>query len=214
MDNLKLGLLQLIATEDLEANWSSACQLAGELGQLDLLVFPELFLSGFNWEALEQVAEPIFGPTTQKLTQLAQKLRCNIVGGSFLEKASNGYFNTSTVFDRQGSLVATYRKVHLFAPFSEPTYLKSGEEIVSVYLDFGRLGLALCYDLRFPELFRRLALDGAAIVALPAAFPQPKLSHWRHLLAARAIENQFFLVGVNQAGSCFFWSLYGCGPLG
>jgi predicted amidohydrolase len=204
VNNLKLGLLQLIVTDDPEVNWSRAYQLAVGLGQLDLLVFPELFLTGFKWEALEQIAEFIPGPTTQKLAQLAHKLQCNIVGGSLLEKASNGYFNTSLVFDRQGNLVATYRKVHLFPPFSEPSYLKGGETIVSVNLDFGQLGLAICYDLRFPELFRRLALDGVALVVLPAAFPRPKLSHWRHLLAARAIENQFFMVGVNQAGGDFF----------
>jgi predicted amidohydrolase len=107
--------------------------------------------------------------------------------------------NTSYVTDR-GVLVGSYRKLHLFSLMNEDEHIAAGDWTTVVATSVGRLGLAVCYDLRFPELFRKLALDGAEIICLPGEWPAPRQLHWRTLLRARAIENQCFVVAANCCG--------------
>ena len=97
-------------------------------------------------------------------------------------------------------MAAHYRKVHLFTLFGEQKHVEAGERIVTADTALGRIGCSVCYDLRFPELFRKCALDGAVIQVLPAAFPHPRLAHWRTLIQARAIENQSYFIATNQCG--------------
>lgn len=108
--------------------------------------------------------------------------------------------NTLLYFDRAGEMLAKYRKVHLFTLFHEDRHVEAGEEVVVADIGHCRAGFAVCYDLRFPELFRKNTDMGAQLQFLPSAFPHPRLDHWRTLVKARAIENQCFFIAVNQSG--------------
>jgi predicted amidohydrolase len=108
--------------------------------------------------------------------------------------------NTAVLFDKQGELLARYSKVHLFRLMDEDRYLTAGADLALAPSPWGPLGLAICYDLRFPEMFRRYALGGARILLLPSEWPHPRLAHWQTLLRARAIENQTFVVACNRVG--------------
>jgi predicted amidohydrolase len=122
-----------------------------------------------------------------------------VVVGSLPEQAENGLYNTSFVIDH-GREKGRYRKLHLFSPMREDRYLQAGDATLVAATSVGRLGVAICYDLRFPELFRRLALDGADLICLSAQWPSPRQEHWRTLLRARAIENQLFVLAANCCG--------------
>jgi deaminated glutathione amidase len=132
-----------------------------------------------------------------------------IHGGSVLELDRDRVFNTSVLFDRAGQLVATYRKIHLFdadppggVPSRESFVFAPGDEVVTADTEFGRVGLTICYDVRFPELFRQLVVGGATIVFVPAAFRfETGKDHWDVLLRARAIEDQAFVVAAAQWGT-------------
>jgi predicted amidohydrolase len=123
--------------------------------------------------------------------------------GSFIERGDDGSLtNTSVIFERDGSLNAVYRKIHLFGfTDGEPKYLVGGNDIVVADTSVGRLGLTTCYDLRFPELYRRLTDRQCDVFVVPAAWPQARVGHWTVLAQARAIENQTPLIAVNTAGT-------------
>jgi predicted amidohydrolase len=162
-----------------------------------LAVLPEMWSSGYDYKRLAELADET-PRIAAELAELAARLDLVIVG-SLPEKDRGSLYNTAFVHDR-GQEVGRYRKLHLFSPMKEDRYLAPGNETLVATTSVGRLGLAICYDLRFPELFRKLALDGAEVVCLPAQWPSPRQLHWRTLLRARAIENQFFLVAANSCG--------------
>jgi predicted amidohydrolase len=130
-------------------------------------------------------------------------------GGSVLEDAGERVFNTSVLLDRAGELVARYRKIHLFdadppgaVPSRESFVFAPGDEVVVAQTEFGRAGLSICYDVRFPELYRQLAVQGATIAFVPAAFRyETGVDHWEVLLRARAIEDQVFVIAPAQWGT-------------
>lgn len=169
----------------------------------DLVILPELWNSGaFDVETARRVAEPLDGPLVSSLSAVARDRGIWLHGGSFTELADDGrHFNTAVLFSPDGSLAATYRKIHLFG-FSEgeTTLMTAGEEIVVVDSPLGRTALATCYDLRFPELFRRFVDAGATAVLLTSGWPSPRISHWQVLTRARAIENQLLVVACNEVG--------------
>ena len=134
----------------------------------------------------------------EAIAALSAELGLTVVG-SLPELVDGKVCNTSYVTDR-GVLVGRYRKLHLFSLMNEQEHIAAGEHSVVVDTSVGQLGLAVCYDLRFPELFRKLALDGAEIICLPGEWPVPRQLHWRTLLRARAIENQCFVVAANCCG--------------
>lgn len=109
--------------------------------------------------------------------------------------------NTLFYISADGSVAGRYRKIHLFSLFREDRHVEPGERVEVIATEFGKVGFGICYDLRFPELFRKNAAAGAVLQILPAAFPHPRLEHWRTLVRARAIENQCFFVAVNQVGN-------------
>jgi predicted amidohydrolase len=169
----------------------------------DLVVLPELWpAGGFEYSHWQQRSEQLDGPTADLLAAAARDLCCWLHGGSILERTADGELhNTSLLFAPDGSLAATYRKIHLFGfDTGEPELLTAGTEVVTTQTDLGVIGLATCYDLRFPELFRALNDAGAELVLVPAAWPQRRIAHWSVLLRARAIENQTVLVGCNTVG--------------
>jgi predicted amidohydrolase len=163
----------------------------------DVILLPELFTTGFS-ENLLKVSEPIDGNTVTTLKELAVKYNVNIAG-SFAEKWKGQIYNSMPVITPKG-IAGIYRKTHLFKPMDEPNTFQPGDEIVAVDLDFGKAGCLICYDIRFPEMARRLTLDGAKVLMVSAEFPHPRLDHWTTLLKARAIENQLFVCAVNRVG--------------
>jgi len=170
--------------------------------ELDLILLPELWNVGyFAFDDYEKGAEPLDGPTLTELAQQARDLKSYILAGSILERSSGRFFNTSALLDREGQRIAVYRKIHLFSYRSrEREILTPGEEPVTAATELGRLGLSICYDLRFPELYRAELDQGAEIFLVPAAWPAARIAHWELLARARALENQCFLLGCNAAG--------------
>lgn len=174
-----------------------------------LVVLPEVFLwRGRHRKDPDQV-EPIPGPTAGRLQDLARELDVHLLAGSFLEKSDEARaYNTSLLLGPQGDILARYRKIHLFdvdipghVRMKESDSMKPGGAVVTADTPLGRFGLSVCYDLRFPELYRRLAHAGAEVVSVPSAFTFPTgEAHWEALLRARAIENQVYVIAPNQIG--------------
>jgi omega-amidase len=168
--------------------------------QANIVVLPELWTTGYALGTISELADEDGNDVKSFLSNLARQSGIHIIGGSIAEKRSDGIYNTSYTFSADGELIHKYRKIHLFRLMDEHLYLRAGDE-ASVYTIAGTpVSTIICYDLRFPELTRRLALEGAQILFLPAEWPQPRLSHWRHLQIARAIENQMFVVSCNRVG--------------
>lgn len=197
---------------DKQANLALAERLAREAVHRGarLVALPELFFWNGPKERETEAAEPIPGPTTEALGALARELDIVLVGGSILEQDGDRAkaFNTCVAFDRRGELIAAYRKIHLFdvdlgdaGAIRESQFRERGSDPVVADTDLAKIGLAVCYDLRFPELFRRLVDDGAAVICLPSAFTFPTgAAHWEALLRARAIENLAYVIAPNQHG--------------
>jgi predicted amidohydrolase len=170
-------------------------RVAGRGAQLAVL--PEMWSAGFAYKKLPELAAET-PRVLETIARLSAELGLVVIG-SLPDLADGKVYNTSYVADR-GVLAGSYRKLHLFSLMNEHEHIAAGARSVVVSTSVGRLGLAVCYDLRFPELFRKLALDGAEIFCLPGEWPTPRQLHWRTLLRARAIENQCFVVAANCCG--------------
>lgn len=167
----------------------------------DLILLPELWGCGFNnFMDYEASSEEFQGETCRLLGEWARACGSMIHAGSIVERDRGRYYNTSILLGRRGEVLAGYRKIHLFGFQSEEQRrLVPGSRAVTVETEFGRMGLATCYDLRFPEQFRRMAEQGAEIFLVTAAWPAQRLSHWRLFNQVRALENQAFLLACNCA---------------
>jgi predicted amidohydrolase len=166
----------------------------------DLVVLPELWpQGGFSYDRWEALAEPLDGPVVQAMRAAARDLGATLHMGSLVERDDGGrLFNTSVLLGSDGATLATYRKLHLFGfGEGEPKLMTAGDDPVV----HDAIGLATCYDLRFPELFRALLDRGAELVLMPAAWPAKRVQHWRLLAQARAVENQSYVVACNTAGT-------------
>jgi deaminated glutathione amidase len=203
--------IQMSSTPEKAENLTIAESLIREAASAgaELVALPELWSCHGLDKVYRQNAELIPGPTTEFLGGLARELGMYVLGGSILEgePGAQRLFNTSTFFDPSGELVAVYRKIHLFdvkAPdreYLESNLIAPGCEIVTAKAGIATLGLSVCYDLRFPELYRLLALRGAKILMVPAAFTlQTGKDHWELLLRARAVENQAYVLAPAQWG--------------
>jgi predicted amidohydrolase len=195
---------------DVEANEATAIGLLEEAAAAgaDLATLPELWPSYGSQGWLRELAEPVPGPRTERLARIARARSMWVLGGSVPERDDGRVFNTSCLFDRTGELVARYRKIHLFdvdipgqPPMRESALFAEGSELVSHETDEARVGLSICYDVRFPELYRGLMALGAEILLVPSAFTRVTgEAHWEVLLRARAIEDQCFVVAPAQWG--------------
>ncbi|MCF6094962.1 carbon-nitrogen family hydrolase [Microaerobacter geothermalis] len=164
------------------------------------VIFPELWNTGYDLDGIPLSADWEGEETTSLLSSLARKHRLTIIGGSVAERKEDGIYNTSFVFSPDGKKVAEYRKIHLFRLMNEEKYLKAGNKITLFNIEGIKASIAICYDIRFPEWIRKMALEGSQILFVPAEWPHPRLHHWRQLLIARAIENQMYVVACNRVG--------------
>ena len=165
----------------------------------DLLLLPELWRSGYDLAHGRRYAAPLGAGPFAWLADLARTHRMWI-GSALLEAREGEIYNTATLFSAEGDLAGVYRKTHLFGLMEEDLYLAAGNRAPLLDLPWGATALAICYDLRFPELFRRYAVEGATLILLPAQWPRRRVDAWRTLLRARAAENQLFMVGCNRVG--------------
>ncbi|NJD92237.1 MAG: carbon-nitrogen family hydrolase [Geobacter sp.] len=164
---------------------------------VQLAVLPEMWATGFAYKELNTLAAQTEGLVSE-LTELSAKHRMVIVG-SLPEPHGGKVYNSAYVLDN-GKLLGKYRKIHLFSLMQEDRSFDSGDSWLLVESSVGKIGVFICYDLRFPELARRLAIEGAEILVVPGEWPKPRQEHWRTLMRARAIENQLFVVAANCCG--------------
>lgn len=204
--------VQMLASSDKGANlkeaenWVRKARTEGAR----LVILPEVF----NWRGSKEdqraFAEPIPGPTSTTMADLARELRIHLLAGSMLEAVAGKrkVYNTSLLFGPEGNLIGKYRKIHLFdvelkdgVAMLESENRAAGQEVVVAETSFCPVGLTICYDLRFPELFRHLVERGAQIIFVPSAFTAlTGEAHWEPLLRARAIENQVYIIAPDQLG--------------
>lgn len=166
----------------------------------DLIVLPELWSTGYDLENAASHATTTGAGVFAETAGLAAEYKIHVAGSCLSHLGPGRFGNTLVCFGPSGDVLGEYSKVHLYRLMDEDRYLTAGSELTVVDLPWGIVGLAICYDLRFPELFRHYALVGATMVILPAEWPKPRLAHWRTLLRARAIENQMFVIACNRVG--------------
>jgi predicted amidohydrolase len=199
-------LIQIAVNEDetVEARRLRAAALVREQAGADLVVLPELWTTGaFAFEEFDAAAEPLRGPTFEAMAKAASDAGMWLHAGSVPERGEDGrLYNTSLVLSPAGELAASYRKIHRFGfDKGEAVLMGAGREPVTVRLPDTTLGVATCYDLRFPELFRSLVDDGAEVLVVPAGWPERRRAHWTLLAQARAVENQAFVLACGTAGT-------------
>ena len=201
--NISIALAQLDlkpgATEDNFLKAQEAVQQAAEQGA-EIVLLPELWASGFDLEQTQVYASSLDEGWFARMQTLAVENRIGL-GGSLIEESQGHYYNTFVLYDKTGDLLGSYRKIHLFQKLQEHIHFSGGEKIVVIDSPWGKIGLAICYDLRFPEIFRSCAVNGAELILLVAEWPSRRIEHWKTLLQARAIENQCYIAAVNKVGT-------------
>lgn len=212
MATVTAAVIQMDAQGDPEDNRRRASKLIdlAAARNAQLVVMPEVFVYFGETHMMQQHAENIPGPTSDLLQEAARRHKIYLVGGSFFSRiaGSDKVYNSNLVIGPDGEIIAHYRKIHLFeidAPgevvFNEADFVASGEEVTCAETPFGTVGLSVCYDLRFPELYRVLADRGAHMITIPAAFAtKTGKDHWEPLIRARAIENQVYMLASGQTG--------------
>ena len=210
----KMAACQMVANSNKDENLEAASRLIDEAADIgaQMVALPEMFnLLGTNDEILAG-GESISGPTSTFLAEKARQHGVHIHGGSFMinvDDQQDKVWNTTLIFDPEGEIISEYRKIHLFdiniagkVAYEESAFVEAGEEMVTFETEHGNFGLTICYDLRFPELYRALTLAGAQVVFQPAAFAlYTGKDHWETLIRARAIENQVYMVSPSQIGT-------------
>ncbi|MET8407772.1 carbon-nitrogen family hydrolase [Streptomyces sp. NPDC005195] len=192
------------ATESVDSRRRRVAALVREQAGVDLVVLPELWTTGaFAYESFAAEAETLEGPTAEVMAKAASDAGVWLHAGSVPERAPDGtLYNTSLVFSPAGDLTAAYRKIHRFGfDKGEAVLMGAGAELVTVRLPETTVGVATCYDLRFPELFRGLVDAGAETFVVPAGWPERRRAHWTLLARARAVENQAFVLACGTAGT-------------
>lgn len=207
---MKIGLVQYSpAWENLEENILIIEEMLKSSDiNFDLLIFPEMTLTGFTMNS-EKFAEEIDGTGTKYFMHLSERIKTNVFAG-IIERDHKNIFNSLIHFDPHGLIKARYRKIHPFSYAKEDQFYTAAKEIVVTKIDHVKFGLSVCYDLRFPELYRLYAKERVDVLVNIANWPVPRIEHWKVLLKARAIENQCFMIGVNRVGTDPFNTYNGC----
>jgi predicted amidohydrolase len=209
---VRAAAVQLNSTEDLDRNLSTADRLTREAAAkgAELIVLPEKWTVLGRADVMAQAAQPIDGAAVSWATAIAKELNIDLIAGSFVERVEgrDKTSNTSLHVGPDGQIKGTYRKLHMFdvevegTTYSESSREQAGDSVTLTTTAQGQpLGMSICYDLRFPELYRELSSRGATVITVPSAFTLATTrDHWETLLRARAIENQAFVVAANQIG--------------
>lgn len=204
---LRVALAQMdIIPGDWEANVMRAFQFLEDAGNLrcELVLLPEMWSTGYpDLETLVDIARSTFHKTLNLIQQWAQRFHIWLLAGSIPEVAGEGLYNSAYLAGPGGELQGHYRKMHLFPAFHEPAVFQPGRENQPLLTPWGKVGVQICFDLRFPLGFQELRTQGVRLVCLPAQFPHPRLQHWLTLIRARAIENQYFVLACNRTGEDF-----------
>jgi predicted amidohydrolase len=200
---MKLGLIQYDPKwEDKEENKSKLNSLLkNKKRDVDLLIFPEMTLTGFSMRS-DIYGESLESESFNYFAGVAQKFDCNVIAG-IIENSSGKHFNTLVHISREGKLKNSYRKIHPFSYSNENKHFNAGFDPVITDINGWKTGLSICYDLRFPELYRFYGKERAELIIVIANWPDTRIEHWNTLLKARAIENQCYVVGVNRVGEGF-----------
>jgi len=207
---LKIALCQLPIKSDKQENLKQASSMLQEAaaGGAQLVVLPEMFNCPYDIHCFRDYAEIIpSGETTNHLSLLAREHNLFLVGGSIPELEGELIYNTSVIFNPQGEVIGKHRKAHLFdvcvkngIEFTESKVLSPGNSATVFETPWGKFGLEICYDIRFPELTRKMANDGTSLVIVPAAFNMTTgPAHWELLFRSRALDNQIFMLGASPA---------------
>jgi deaminated glutathione amidase len=209
-NKLNINLVQLLSGDQVDKNLSKIDFFLKRSTGSDLVIFPENSLINCHGSNRKNLAKKYIGDALKECRLLARKYSLSFIIGSIPEfiEGEDKTYQTLIWFDEEGEIITRYRKIHLFKisstslNFDESTWIKKGEVIPSIQLFKGwRFGLSICYDLRFPELYRSLSLKGAEVFVVPSAFTTlTGKAHWHPLLRARAIENLAYVLGVNQYG--------------
>lgn len=223
-----LRILGIQMSSTISDKWENFSKIADLIDKnikkgTDIIVLPEVWTTGWYPKVFEDSAEDLENSETiEFLSEIAQNYNVNIIGGSFVSKQGNSLYNTCPVINREGELVATYNKMHLFSYYGcdEGKYIEKGKNPVMIdyCCDTGeiaashtsctprndavgfKIGLSLCYDIRFPEIYRAYRKAGADLLINMAAWPMTRAVHWEALTKARSIENQCFMVALTQSG--------------
>jgi predicted amidohydrolase len=170
----------------------------------DLIVLPELWNVGFrSFDKFREESETLEGETISRIAEKARELNAYIMAGSIVERDGDDLYNTAVMLDRSGDVIGTYRKIHLVIRkgSEEIKYIKPGREVVGIPTELGTIGIGICYDLRFPELYRKMVVEkGVEIILQPAAWPLVRVENWMEMNHVRANENLCYLISSNCAG--------------
>ncbi len=212
MSKTTVSAIQMdVICKNQEENLSRALSLienAADKGA-EIICLPELFTTGFDYSYINQCTAPIYNQITAAVAEKAKQFGVFVIAGSLPITADGFVYNSAILFDAQGMIAGSYNKVHLFPPMDEDKYFTPGDEIAVFNTSLAKIGIMVCYDLRFPEITRKLAVAGAEIIFVPSEFPEPRINHWKILLQARAIENQLYVVGTNRVGNDSSNSFFG-----
>ncbi len=193
---MKILVLQVDVLEDKEIQKERVREkLLKYSGEVELAVLPELWTTGYRLKPFSERAET----DVAFLERIANELEAYFLAGSIFY-SDGAYFNRSFLISPKGEVIGFYDKLSLFKPLGEHRVFQRGKDVGIFSLDSFKIGVAICYDLRFPEIFRKMALSGALLTIVPAQWPLVRIEHWKALLKARAIENQMFILGVNRYG--------------
>ena len=186
-----------------ENRQKALCHLEQAAAQgADVALLPELWNCGYDLPHLADLAEDLHGESIGLVQELAKKHRMHVFAGSIAELKDGQYYNTQCAINDMGEMIAVYRKVHLFNPrLDEGKYFRAGDGWTLAQTPWGAVGLALCYDLRFPEFSRNLVLRGANMLTFPAQWPGVRLNEWHILCQGRAVENRCFVLAANRIGT-------------
>lgn len=210
MTKIKLALCQMNVIDNKEENIKNATFMINECSSqdVDFIVLPEMFNCPYsNDKFIEYAEEEKSSTTLDKISELAKKNDVYILAGSIPEKEDERLYNTSYLFDKNGNIIAKHRKMHLFdidvkgkITFKESDVLTAGDNVTIAETEFGKIGIGICYDVRFPELARLMVENGALILFYPGAFNMTTgPAHWELLFRSRALDNQVYCVGVAPA---------------
>ncbi len=207
---MKIALCQTTVHKDWRKNLRNAERVIAEAvkAKADMVVLPEMFICPYNKKAILSAAQPEGGEAWQSMAEAAQKNHVYLAAGSIPESEDGHIYSTCWIFDREGKQIGKYRKMHMFdidveggQYYNESSVITAGNEICVAETEFGPIGIAICYDVRFPEQFRLMQQKGAKAVVLPASFNRTTgPAHWELLMRARALDQEMYVLGCAAAG--------------